>query len=346
MRWPSIALLVAGACGFVACSSDDPPPSRPFDEIPKFGGRIDGALAFTPDGRIGAAAAGEPKNRVRVSFTREAGRFVEVTADGLEDQYVSDLEFVPSGSHLVSVHGTWMPVHLRVWELPSGREIARGVLDLGLAMGGLAVSRDGRHLVAPAYGDRVQVFSLPDLRPIATMSGDGARMTGADISPDGRRVAAGDEDGTLRVWDLETGAEVARRSLTSSGEPPRLGAVRYGEGGVLGVFQLDGDDHFLILDADSLADRKRIRKEQGPFEFSPDGREVAIGGGDSLSLAMVFETGTGRELQVLGQPTGGGAVRILTIGLRGVWLQYIDGGDTLATKDSEGETRFYVREAD
>ena len=345
MRWLSSALLVAGlVC--VSCSSDDPPANPPFDVIPKFGGTVAGAIAFTPDGRIAAASLGEPKNRVRVTFTREGARFMEVTADGLEAQYIPDLAFVPSGSHFVSVHGTWMPVYLRVWELPSGREVARGVLDQGLAQAGLAVSRDGRHLIAPAYGDRVDILSLPDLRPIATLKGGGARMTGADVSPDGRRVAAGDEDGTLLVWDVETRSEVARRSLTTSGETPRLGAVRYGEGGVLGVFQLDGDDHFLILDADSLSEKRRIRKDQGPFEFSPDGREVAIGGGDSLTLAMVFDTATGRELQILGQPTGGGAVRILTIGLRGVWLQYIDGGKTLATKDSEGETRFYEREAD
>lgn len=111
---------------------------------------------------------------------------------------------------------------LRMWELPSGREL-RPCPQLG-GIGEMAVSSDGRLALTTGGGhaNENKALALYDVRSSRLVrdwrSGDdGARLI--DLAPDGSRAVAvfGGFVREVRVWDTKTGDLVWERKLDSPG---------------------------------------------------------------------------------------------------------------------------------
>lgn len=112
------------------------------------------------------------------------------------------------------------------WESPACRALIR----LRGVVRGLACSRDGRHL-ATAGGALIHRYAVTNPAPFAGVSVRGAARAGdfrghtkrvecIEFAPDGARLASASEDGTVRVWDAASGAEV--RAFA-----PRLGPLHW-----------------------------------------------------------------------------------------------------------------------
>ncbi|HIP99064.1 TPA: WD40 repeat domain-containing protein, partial [Candidatus Bipolaricaulota bacterium] len=64
---------------------------------------------------------------------------------------------------------------------------------------------------AVAAGRTVQVWSLSNLEePVSVLTGPTGPVWSLAASPDGRLLAAGDQDAVVTVWDLETGGVLYR----------------------------------------------------------------------------------------------------------------------------------------
>jgi WD40 repeat protein len=136
-----------------------------------------------------------------------------------------------------------------------------------------------------------------------TLRGHTARVLGVTFSPDGSRLASGDTDGNVKVWDATTGREVltvqgglgnvvfspdgtrlatAYRNLFGGRPPPTKGKV------------WDSTTGQQLLALDNLP--------ANVFEvvFSPDGRRLATLAPDNT--VKVREAATGQELLSLGGP--------------------------------------------
>jgi WD40 repeat protein len=224
------------------------------------------AVAFSPDGRL-AAACGHDRSVMSadcsgsvlvwdVELGRELRRF---DAKGL----LLALAFTPVGRRLL-IGGT---DYLRVWDLETAELLALLNLEAGVMNGeavlSLAASPDGRfalcgcrnqegaRLIDLERGDCVRRFTggrcawLFVLRPVA-------------FSPDGLRVIAGSQDQTARIWDVETGKQLA----CFSGHRGRWG---WGWRGVVAV------------------------------AFLPDGRRALSASEDGT--VRLWEASTGREIE-------------------------------------------------
>jgi WD40 repeat protein len=72
----------------------------------------------------------------------------------------------------------------------------------------LAFHPDGKELVA-AVDYTVRVFELARRFERLNLKGHRGQVTSVAVTPDGRTIVSGSWDGTVKLWDAETGAETA-----------------------------------------------------------------------------------------------------------------------------------------
>ncbi|HID68657.1 MAG TPA: WD40 repeat domain-containing protein [Roseibacterium sp.] len=128
-------------------------------------------------------------------------------------------------------------------------------------------------------------------------SPDGS-VTAVAFSPDGQRIVSGSEDGTLRLWDAQTGAPI--------GEPLRghesfVASVAISPDGQR-VVSGSWDNTLRLWDAQTGAlIGEPLRGHEGvvtSVAFSPDGQRIVSGSGDNT--LRLWDAQTGYAILLLG----------------------------------------------
>jgi WD40 repeat protein/serine/threonine protein kinase len=140
----------------------------------------------------------------------------------------------------------------------------------------MAQTRDGRLLAIP-YGSGVELFDAHTGRWLRTLTGHTSRAYRPDFSPDGKRLASGEDNSIVRVWDVATGREEFALKghdhpvwcLAFDHEGKRL--VSAGSDGTIKVWDAEG--HL----ANSFQGHNREINYVG---FSPDGKRLATASND------------------------------------------------------------------
>ena len=142
---------------------------------------------------------------------------------------------------------------------------------------------------------------------IRVIGGDGNPLTALDLSPDGRTLAAGDNQGNVLFFDAVSGRQDARPYATPSGG---ISAIRFSPDGMR--LAVEGDDFVDILDTRTHQEMARLFPGPpstsslvnvplvlGTIAFSPDARVLAasaIGNGTRRSAYIVrWDVRTGRR---------------------------------------------------
>jgi WD40 repeat protein len=159
-----------------------------------------------------------------------------------------------------------------------------------------ALSRDGR-ILATARGDAIirlrDSATGQDLGDMPTKQGDGAQLFALAFSPDGRKLASGNSEGHVWLWDVEKREVVDE--LRGLREMPKLLAYspngRYlagaGFGGNLAIWDLEsrGKPHF-----------NSYKQELQDIAFSPDSKTLATVCDDDV---LLWNVATGQEMMRL-----------------------------------------------
>jgi WD40 repeat protein len=191
----------------------------------------------------------------------------------------SDLRFSRDERLLGAVTGPIMIERtVVVWELPSGKELARlrphHVLNLDF-------SPDGTVLATASGDNTCKLFDLRTGREIATLRGQLLALFSVAFSPDGRRLATGTGGYDILIWDLNTGRDV----LVLKGHKDGVTMLRFLP---TGDALLSGDGKaFHLWRAPSWAEIEAVEKRRSRTSPLPSGalsRLISVLGFRSVDL--------------------------------------------------------------
>jgi WD40 repeat protein len=140
-------------------------------------------------------------------------------------------------------------------------------------------------------GARLWLHSLTRFREseavVRTLSGHTLSMRAVAYSPDGTRIVSGSSDGTLKLWDAGTGAELA----TLSGHTSAVNAVACSPDGTRIVSGSD-DETLKVSDAEGVELAILTGHTGGvtAVGYSPDGTRIVSGSNDHTLKVWNAET--------------------------------------------------------
>jgi WD40 repeat protein len=183
------------------------------------------------------------------------------------------------------------------FEIPHGGEyaLAFSPVDPYLAMGGM--------------GDSTVYLYNDDGDFIASLVGHRANIEDVEFSPDGRLLASGSADRTIRIWDTDTRTQVAIlrghthmvKALKFIGDGQRL--ISSGTDRQVCVWNPHQQDNWPVTVANAVPD---YRFRYSRASFSPDGEYLATRNrDDSVSLRSTTKLEEVRRIQALGTSNRG-----------------------------------------
>lgn len=173
------------------------------------------SVSISPDGKM--MASGTFDARVRL-WSLPEGKFLKT----MKGHYgaITVVKFSPDGKYLASGNsGKYLDRHqdktVKIWSLPDG-ELVKTLRGHNGKVNSIDISQDGKFLVFGCEDATVRIWSLPEGNLLKVLKGHDQKkrylssspigeVESVSISPDGRFLASGSRDKTIRLWSLPEG---------------------------------------------------------------------------------------------------------------------------------------------
>lgn len=264
----------------------------------------DGAIsvAFSPDGRLIAAAANDPAIYVWSAADGQLQAPVISASPGHAAPFSPDGKWIAAGSDS----------DVKIWDVATKR-VLRTLSGHSAKVLTVAFSRDGKSLVSGARDNMVFIWDLAGNQPARQLAGHSGQVYSVAFSSDGKRVASAGFDQKVIVWDVGSGQPV--KTLAAANK--MMDAIFSADDAWLATAGQDGD--VTIWDTSNWqVVRKMPRNGQmaTAIAFSPGDKLIAAAYGDGA--VKVWDT----ETQALVRAYTGHAGAVWAVGFssNGQWI--------------------------
>jgi WD40 repeat protein len=238
------------------------------------------AVAFSPDGKLLAAAGGIAGRKGEVKIWNLEQRKPVATIEGHGDT-IYGLAISPDGKTLATSSYDKL---IKLWDLTSGKEI-RTLKDHIDAVYALKFTPDGNRIASGAADRTIKVWDINTGERLYTISDAADGVNTIALDPQGKLIAAGGLDKTIRIWSLADKSARLLHTLIAH-EDVILKLAWSPDGKTL--VSSSADKSIKIFRAADLTELKSIPAQPDwvyGVEFAPDGKSFAAGRYDgSLSI--------------------------------------------------------------
>ncbi|HET8549400.1 MAG TPA: c-type cytochrome domain-containing protein [Bryobacteraceae bacterium] len=155
------------------------------------------SLAFSPDGKLLAAAGGLPARRGEVKLW-DVSSGAELRTLGGHADAIYAVAFSPDGKQIATAGYDKL---IKLWDAGSGAEV-RTLKDHIDAINALAFTPDGRRLISGAADRTIKIWDSSTGRRLYTLSDASDGINTVAVDPTGTYVAAAGVDKSIRIWRL------------------------------------------------------------------------------------------------------------------------------------------------
>ncbi len=173
--------------------------------------RISG-LAISPDGERLLVASRYHAHEFRLDGYQKLHQF-----RGHPGYSVYSVAYGPAEGQILTGDGDGT---IRIWDRANEEVLRRYAPHRG-RVSGIRVSEDGKRILSFGGGVLVEALAATG-KPRLNMDRHLAAVQAAAFTPDGQQVVSGSADGTLRLWEVETGVSL---QLMETGSPVQAVAV-------------------------------------------------------------------------------------------------------------------------
>ncbi len=250
------------------------------------------SMVYSPDGRT--LLTGSQDKSLKLW---DLSTFKERMSFDTEGKRISAVDFSPDGSKVLGNPGRFFHDELVIWNVALGKQLQRIVPPS--SPNHCLFSRDGRMVVCAGdlyfrkNGYPIWRYNLATGRARRAMYGHTRQIGYLAASPDGRLLVSGSMDQTARVWDLETGKELAKFShrgwIYGLAFSPDSNTLATSSNQTIGLWDLKRWKKKKTL----RGHKEKVRS----LAFLPDGRTLLSAAEDGL--VIFWDAATGQQMSVL-----------------------------------------------
>ncbi len=176
------------------------------------------SVKWSPDGKwlaIGLGAGNQPNTDEGGLMLYDINR-MRVTATFTETDSGSNLTWSPDSKQIAHTATAFVVVR----DVSAADQNIQAVWHGNVVLGDvLDPDKNGadwssvRNLIAAGDGNAVEVWDASNWQLRSTLKGHSQRVNSVSWSPDGKRLASGGDDGTVKIWDITSGQNIASVDL-------------------------------------------------------------------------------------------------------------------------------------